>query len=859
MMKKKISRRQVRSPSPLAWLKTCVGAFALTVVFQIQPEKALATEALDRQIRLDIPAGTALDDALIEWGRTAGMSVMLDAKVAAHHFVRRIRGDLSARSALELLLKDSGLTYVLNKEMIYIVVLDAAAGSDDKYLRVATLGTSESDLTPSLSDSSESAPSEDLSSVQEGNDHRKLEQVVVTAQKRTESLQEVPITISVLNGNELDTSSFVSTKEALATVPGLADLTNGGGTQLSLRGVTASNPQFSGQTPIAFYLDGVPISFIRSAIVPDTNVYDLQRIEVLSGPQGTLYGASALNGVIRILTTDADLNEFDFKGRTALSSTDHGSANNDGEMAANIPLIEGKLAVRLVASSEHESGWIDDGLSNQDGPIGNHINDVELGNERIKLSGQPTDTLSFTLSGWHSSFQAGSQPESDPNYNFPDYYPIPMSNDFNVYSARVNNNFPGFSLTSTTGYLTYTNYSENNTDTPLPGGGAFAIQSWLRNKGYTEELNLSSTVDGPWKWSAGAFYRNAVDHTYQNLGFPVPLTFFDSFTDTSKSEAIFGELARSFFDDQLELSAGARYFRDDQQSYPNVSASSIASLIGSSIGSQTATSSATTPRAIVTWKPSRDFTAYFSYGQGFRAGIPQDYLVAGPYPAAKPDKLTNYEFGIKGDAFHQHLSFTLSTYYIHWSGVQQQISVPIPGTNSDYLAVVTNAQSASGPGADFSVTARPIKGLDLNATFSWNDLTFDHNVYSGGALLFAAGNRLDVSPKYTASASISYTFPLGASGVQGQFLASENYTSILDSIYILNEGASGNVATNLPSNSMLIARAQFAIMPTDHWTVALFADNLANYNGSLVSGYPSIFDTRTIPRTVGVRVDYHLR
>src|SRR6202000_1255197 len=115
---------------------------------------------------------------------------------------------------------------------------------------------------------------------------------------------------------------------------------------------------------------------LRSSVEPDANTYDLNRIEVLRGPQGTLYGASALNGVVRMLTNDADLNEFDFKARANVSSTESGGGHWDEDAAVNLPIVDGKLAARLVVGQEHDSGWINS-------PLGNNINDGDLKNVRL--------------------------------------------------------------------------------------------------------------------------------------------------------------------------------------------------------------------------------------------------------------------------------------------------------------------------------------------------------------------------------------------------------------------------------------------------------------------------------------------
>src|SRR5687767_1647963 len=147
----------------------------------------------------------------------------------------------------------------------------------------------------------------------ENKDVRPLEEIIVTAQKREERLQDVPISISVLSGAELDQLTSDGVLEALERVPGVVATAPmaGSGAQLTVRGVSAGGATFNGSSPIAYYLDSVPFGLVKTAIVPDSNIYDLNRVEVLRGPQGTLYGASAQNGVVRVLTNDANPNEFE--------------------------------------------------------------------------------------------------------------------------------------------------------------------------------------------------------------------------------------------------------------------------------------------------------------------------------------------------------------------------------------------------------------------------------------------------------------------------------------------------------------------------------------------------------------------
>ena len=831
----------------------CMVACATSLAPKSFAGPAIPGASLDHQITMDISNNTPLDEALATWGTSIGMAVVIDADATEKRVVGNgLHGTISARAALQLLLKKSGLSYAVQGDTVYVVPKVTASQSQ----ATGALRLASADVMNFGTDSTFEASSAALDDAQTDHDSLKdLEEVVVTAQKREEKLQDVPIAISVMSGTELENSTYMDTRDALATIPGLATIQDAesGGTLLSLRGVTSTGDLFSGSTPIGYYIDGVPFGLVRSAIVPDANVYDLQRIEVLNGPQGTLYGASALNGVIRILTNDPDLHDFDFKGRTTDSTTDHGGENYDGDMAVNIPIVTDKLALRVVAGDEHWSGWLNSAY-------GNHTNDSDIGNERIKLYAQPTDTLSIGLSAWHSEVRSAGFPESDSNYYTALDYGDPSLNTFNTYGVTVKKNMEVFDISSVTSYIAY---DDKGMLDLTPEDNAFGLFTDTHSRVYSEELNITSKSSGPWKWSGGVFYRNAQDISYQtDTFFPSPPIFGDRWRDTSKSEAVFGELGRQFFGDQLEITAGARYFHDIEgtQAYGTPSQLDIISSEGYSIAPSTATASVGTPRATVTWKPNKDFTAYLSYGQGFRAGFPQGYFTQAFFPAAAPDKLTNYEIGVKGDALDQHLAYTAAAYYIRWTGLQQSLSYtpttgPLAGISE---GVVANANAASGPGVEFSVTARPVNDWNLSVAFSWNDLTYNQTVDSditSGSPLFLKGDRLDESPEFTASFSTSYLFPIAASGLKGQISASEQYTSSLDSVDVRLGSAA-----NAPSNSVLIGRANFSLIFPNHWSTSIYVDNFANYNGMIQGGGQTpYFSTRTLPRTVGVKVDYHLR
>jgi iron complex outermembrane recepter protein len=673
-----------------------------------------------------------------------------------------------------------------------------------------------------------------------------LEEIVVTAQKREQRLQDVPISMSVTTGADLDKSSLQSVSDALGQIPGVAvNVTGQGGeTLLTIRGVTAAGPLFSGPSPIGYYLDSVPFGLVGSSVEPNLNSYDLDHIEVLRGPQGTLYGASALNGVVRVLTNDAQLNDFDFKARASSSSTDGGGGNYSADMAVNMPIIDDVLAARLVVGEEHDSGWINS-------PLGNGINTTDEKDIRFKVTAVPMENLTIKASATHEQVDSGAPPTAQNDYT-PSTKQQPITSGFNAFDIKTDYQTQYVDVTSATSYLEFRDDGSLDTD---PGVDTPPLTTNLSSHVFTEELNLTSKLQGPWRWSAGAFYRSARDDTYQTLGDLIPDPV--SAANTSKSEAIFGELARRFLDNQLELSVGGRYFHDEvglQQ------LGVYGQPVGTPLINTTTPFNATTPRVVLSWFPDHDLTMYASYAQGFRSGYPQSILVqlqAPNFEPVKPDKLTNYEIGSKGNLFDNRLTFDMAVYYMKWNDIQQTLGIPVAGTTAFIVANV-NGQAASGAGVDFAVTAKPVQGLTLGVNFSWNGLHEDSTVLSGGDLLFPSGSRIDDSPAYTAGALIEYNFPLGTAGWTGDLAATARYTSEQTTTHTSSGVDIAPIVAE--SNSITTGRVSFAVAAPQNWRVMLYVDNVGNNRDVPLAGYPTPdFNVSMQPRTAGVQVDYHYK
>lgn len=819
---------------------------------------ATAQTASASQVKVEIKS-QILRDALNDWAQQTGFQLISPSTGIKNEFVApAVNGTLSPREALELLLSGTSLTYEFLDERTVVVrerrnpsiVTTAWLTGDEtnsNYLAAEGEKGVQRIQVAQLETQSGSAQRQAANPDSDSRDAHgaSIEEIVVTAQKRAERLQDVPISISVLGGPDLDRSTVEGVTEALGQVPGVVTMpvNQGGGMQLGIRGVGASGPTLNGSNPIAYYVDSVPFGFVKQAIVPDASAYDMERVEVLRGPQGTLYGANAQNGVVRVLTANPDLNEFEAKVRTSYSSTTDGGDNYRGDMAVNVPLIQDKLAVRAVAGYQDLSGWID-------GPVRKDINDAEMTNFRLKVGAQPTDKLAITLSGWGARDDYGAPSVSDDDRRVSATDPQPRSTNFDAYGLKIDYELSAATISSMTSYLEFeTGGGSDLTPYGLPGYLGYTA---LDSRVASQEIILASNGRGAWTWSAGVFYRNGEDRLFQDVVglLPVPVDY----SDGSESYAAFGEIRRRFADGRLELTLGARYFHDDVFHQENVQQQGLPSV---PLLHLTDTYDATTPRAVLTWYPNSDFTFYASYSQGFRSGSPQNagIVQAAPNtPPVEPDKLHNYEVGAKATLLEGRVSIDSAVYYIDWKDVQQSVAIPLNGFP---FIVMVNGESASGIGADFAVMTRFVEGLELGFSVSWNDLALDSPVRGfeaggppEGVIVMNKGDRLNYSSEYTANALAEYSFPLGRGGLNGQIAASANYVSEQTS-----RGISG-VLFSETGDDLMTAHASVSIN-TDRWAAMVYVDNLNDENGAVPPTVPiDEWSPRGRPRTIGLQVDF---
>lgn len=674
------------------------------------------------------------------------------------------------------------------------------------------------------------------------------QEIIVTAQRREQRLVEVPISVAVLDGEQLDvaTLGLRDTLNQLPAVNALVGANAANSTYISIRGASGGGV---GGTATGFYLDGVSFGLVRYAYLPNPNVYDLDRIEVLRGPQGTLFGSSSVNGIVRVFTHDANLNAVEAKAQGTLSSTQTGGVNWGVDGMVNAPLIEGKLAVRLSGSYAEDSGFIDR-------PNKRNFNDGTRYSLRMKVNAAPTERLRIGLSAWTSSAKANGR-----DRGFEDLtYPVlavdePQNSRFNVFSAQIGYEFDGFNVESTTSYIDYDLVADldyYSYFTYFGAGNPFqpgeVLQTDVSTDIFTQELTLASSGSGPWRWTAGAIYRNSKDYFHQvRPGHANPSGTRRQ--ERSESYAVFGELTRSFFDDRFELTAGLRYFEDHQKlqeisrlTSPNPTPPLIRANSKFDYLSK---------RFVASWKPDRNLNFYASYGEGFRSGYAQEPVALVAVPTLAPvreDVLKNYEIGAKGQIGNGLLSYEIAGYFIDWQDVQQPLLVTvITPTGPLNVGAVVNGESASGLGFEASATLSPAEGLRLNAGFAWSGLEVDSDVRNAtNTLIFAKGDRLGFSPEYTVAGGASYNFPLG--GGHGSFSVQGNYfTGVYRRLLV------GGVSTAVQGDDIFQLGARLSF-EGGGWTAALFADNLTNERGAFAVEDAAYLGARYRPRTVGIQL-----
>ena len=682
-----------------------------------------------------------------------------------------------------------------------------------------------------------------------------IEEIIVTAQKREAAAQDTSLSLTVMSEDMLETAGIVSSVELADSVPNLLVVDNGGGfNQIEIRGIADQSNSIQTASTIGTYIDEIPVS-TSGGIVPDIALFDSQRIEILRGPQGTLFGDGSLSGTMRIISNKPDPTAFSARLQGRGSSTDGGDTNYGFRGLLNIPLVEDSLALRLVAGTRESDGWYDN-LRTGD----KNTNDESVTNVRGTLSWLPSEALSVDLVYAYSDSDVGDNFAGITVDTKDSYVPEIRESEVNATSLTISYDFGNVELVSATAVydqkgLTRTDVSELAIFLNQVILGRTITAGWSDRtfdyEGISQELRLASTGDGPFSWTVGGFYReDDRNFTFSGLGTPAaPFDTFESrFPIENESYAFFGEASYQF-NDQFNLLAGLRYFDTSRSAQFDIFGAFIAPpgvvLSGTSEGSDDEVS----PKVALTWTPNDNVLLYAMMASGFRAGgaVPTAPLVPifnGGLTIEDtfgPETMVNYELGAKTMLLDNRLMLNVYVFQMEWEDIQL-IGIDF-STLLDYFY---NGGKAESKGVEVELQAQLTDRLRVGAGAAFLNAELTETIVDPltGEIL-PDGNKLPRSPDFSFNANINYAYPV-TDRMDGTFHASYTYTD-----------ESFSTATNDPalkndSASVVNLRVGLA---GDRFGIYAFADNLTNEEqtfSSFVRDTGAIASNYRRPRTIGL-------
>lgn len=826
-------------------------------------------------LQLNIPAGS-LANGLDKLGDQAGVQIMYEPSLARDIQVAAVTGTLTVSTALEKLLAQTGLR--ADRVNDKTVVLKPA---EDKKATVR-LAYEAPTTNRSPQDSSST-----------------FDEVVVSAQKKGEErLQDTPIPIAVINTDTLTTTDTVLLRDYYTSVPGLTLTQDTSlGQEIGIRGIWEN-----AETPtVAVLIDNVPFSssaFAGGAVNAQVDIDpgDLARVEVLRGPQGTLYGSSAMGGVLRYVTKDPSTGGFG--GRIEAGTNDVYNGAEPGfnlRGSVNLPVTD-TLAVRASAFVRQDAGYIDNVVQHVRG-----INEVEVYGTRSSALWKPSETVYLKLSATYQNTRGNGLSDvvmdkngySGPNSfasAFPPeiaaiLFPTPgnlQQNDVGgvdryrvttqLYAANLKLKLGAVDFSSDTGYTIQRSVAPFDF-TPFLGptyiqsgyaGYGAPMSSLTQLNKLSEEIRLSGHIGPNLDWVLGGFYSHESESPQQHQTIYIadavsgnslsPFPFYDGNANDRFSEyAGFANITYRFTN-RFDIQAGVREGHT-KESFILVAAGPYFGTTDQQVTGGDASSNSFTYLFTPRLKLSQDIMAYIRIASGFRPGggnpLPPA-LGAGIPTSFSPDKTYNYEVGLKGDFLDRRLSIDTSVYHIDWKGMQIQEAL-------DGFGYIENGGSAKSEGVELSFQARPLTGLTLSGWVDYDHAVLTSNFPLASTAYGVTGDELPATPKYSAQLSVQ----------QDISLSSETSAFLSAVATYVGDRLSKFPACGASSTAGTCAFAPRDIYPSytktdlhagvehNSWTASLYVNNVANVRGITSGGLgyftPYVFFV-TPPRTIGLSV-----
>jgi outer membrane receptor protein involved in Fe transport len=701
-------------------------------------------------------------------------------------------------------------------------------------------------------------------------DNDALTTIVVTAEKREEKLKDVPMSITALGGGALDALQYRSFSDYAAMVPGLSLVSSQPGlTTLTLRGQNAGGV---GST-VAVYLDESPFgsssALLNGSILSgDFDTWDLQRVEVLRGPQGTLYGANSEGGLLKFVTAPPVLGSFSGAAEVTGESIAHGGQGGDVRAVVNLPIGD-KVALRIGGFDQDVAGYIQDPSRGK-----TDVNEGHKYGGRVSLLAEPVDSLTIrlTATSQQSRYEGTPNVDVNPVTLQPAFGDLaqnrlvnePSSFQYKNYNATINWDAGPFSILSTTSYgvlnsdfvVDYTNVQLAPGLTvqdllaaalKLPGLGAY-VDDLADLKKFTQEVRISSPSTNFLEWQVGGYFTRETGHLFQHLnavllpsGAPagIPTLEFPILDSTYKESAGFANLTVHIIP-QFDVQAGGRYSKNEQTATESITGLLVPTQAFSTPSEGHVFTYSVAPR----WHVDADNMVYLRWATGYRPGGPNALPPVAPPDVPRQygaDKTSNIELGVKSTLLQGLLSIDASIFHVDWTDIQLLEQVDNTGING-------NGGKAKSQGLEWAVGYAPVHGLTLQWTGAYTDakLTTDAPAVNG-----TTGDRLPYAPKWSTSFDGEYDW---AAFADFKYFVGATWSYVGARETGFGTDVTGLTQVRLSSYNTYGARVG---LDNSRYRVTLYGKNLSDSRGItnyVNQGAPGLNGDVSViqPRTVGV-------
>jgi iron complex outermembrane recepter protein len=675
--------------------------------------------------------------------------------------------------------------------------------------------------------------------------------IIVTAEKRSTNVQDVPISITAIGADELNRANVIGTRGLSGLAPNVNIGQDARGLIVSIRGVSSANVTFSRDPSVAFHVDGV---YMPRPTGASGTFFDLDRVEILRGPQGTLYGRNSTGGTVNVITAKPD-----FDGVSGYANASYGNyeaINVQG--AINLPIVADKVALRVAATHSKHSGYAKSLVAGKPS-----LDDQDDQAVRANLLIQPSDSFRIVIGGdyqWQGGAGQLINLLTDP----------PRAINFNADGKQRNRlygahadltySFPGFDVTSLTSVRRDSqNWLFDGDNTAI---GTTTVRIANVGKQFTQEVRAVSTGDGPFKWIIGGFYLREINAD-KGIGYSnVALDAGNSQTRTGRkttSKSAFGQFDYTIAD-VLTLTAGVRYTKDFKIA-PNGVNCTIAAGVCVTPNTYVAPSpfkgNKTTWRLGAKWDVSPSSNIYASVARGYKAGG----FNSPPFTTYEPEVITAYEVGTKNRFLDNTLQFNASAFFYDYTDFQVNSAVTI---NNALRTLISNAGSATVKGVEIEAVMQPVPELRIDASVGYLYTNFDSLVEAYDAVtrtrVDLTGNELPRAPNWTWRVNARYDIRMGG-GTLTPSIALQSQSDQFFSEFnskVFTVGAT-TVTRYVPLKqdgfAMIGASLRYSA-PDDRWFIEAFGQNLGNRT-VLVSGGLNQGNIPTgsyaPPRTYGIK------